>query len=168
MSKLRHGSRVLDLCCGAGYDTMRLTQMGASAVGIDLSEESITIARERNPDIPFYIGNMLEKYTFIGKVDAIICLAGLVHLPVESLPTAFERMSEVMDAGGSLLLMIRDGKGRVDKMSDVVVDGEEYDRSFYAHTLEELQECSEGLFAFDRIIGNPEESIWVSCVFKRL
>ncbi|MBP3701904.1 MAG: class I SAM-dependent methyltransferase [Lachnospiraceae bacterium] len=167
MSRLPHGSRVLDLCCGAGYDSMRLAQMGHRVVGIDLSEESVAIARERNPQIPFYVDNMLEDYRYIGKIDAIVCLAGLVHLPAERLRTAFERMADVLDVGGSILLMVRDGEGRVDRMSDVVVDGEEYDRSFYAHNLEELKEYSAGLFVFDRVIGDPEESIWVNYVFKR-
>ena len=168
MGRLPYGSRVLDLCCGAGYDSMRLAQMGASVVGIDLSEESIAIAKERNPKIPFYVGNMLDDYSDIGHVDAIICLAGLVHLPEEQLRTAFERMAQVMAPGGVVLLMIRDGEGRIDRMSDVVVDGEEYDRSFYAHTLEELTIHSEGLLVFDRVIGDSEESIWVNYVFKRV
>lgn len=55
MSRLPHGARVLDLCCGAGYDSMRLSRMGASVVGIDISEASISIAKERNTDIPFYV-----------------------------------------------------------------------------------------------------------------
>ena len=168
MGRLPYGSRVLDLCCGAGYDSMRLAQMGASVVGIDLSEESIAIAKERNPKIPFYVGNMLDDYSDIGHVDAIICLAGIVHLPEERLRIAFERMAQVMTPGGVVLLMIRDGEGRIDRMSDIVVDGEEYDRSFYAHTLEELTKHSEGLFVFDRVIGDPEESIWVNYVFKRV
>lgn len=168
MGRLPYGSRVLDLCCGAGYDSMRLAQMGASVVGIDLSEESIAIAKERNPKIPFYVGNMLDDYSDIGHVDAIICLAGLVHLPEEQLRMAFERMAQVMAPGGVVLLMVRDGEGRIDRMSDVVVDGEEYDRSFYAHTLEELNAHSDELFVFDRVIGDPEESIWVNYVFKRI
>ncbi len=168
MSRLPCGSRVLDLCCGAGYDSMRLAQMGASVVGIDLSEESVAIAKERNPDIPFYIGNMLEDYSYIGKVDAIICMAGLVHLPAEKLREAFEQMARVMDAGGFVLLNIRYGEGRVDRMSDVVVDGEEYDRSFYAHTLAELTEHSAELFVYDSIIEEPDETIWANYVFKRL
>ena len=168
MKDLHRGARVLDLCCGAGYDARRLAEMGASVVGIDLSEESIAIARDRNPSIPFYVGNMLEDYSHIGKVDAIICLAGLVHLPVEQLRTAFECMAEVMNVGGEILFMIRDGEGRVDRMSDVVVDGEEYDRSFYAHNLGELQKHSKGLFVFDRVIGDPNESIWVNYVFKKV
>lgn len=168
MGRLPYCSRVLDLCCGAGYDSMRLAQMSASVVGIDLSEESIAIAKERNPKIPFYVGNMLDDYSDIGHVDAIICLAGLVHLPEEQLRMAFERMAQVMAPGGVVLLMVRDGEGRIDRMSDVVVDGEEYDRSFYAHTLEELNAHSDELFVFDRVIGDPEESIWVNYVFKRI
>ncbi len=168
MSRLPDGARVLDLCCGTGYDSMRLSQMGASVVGIDLSEESIAIAKERNPGIPFYVHDMLENYSKIGKVDAIICLAGLVHLPAEKLRAAFERMAEVLGKDGSVLLAVRDGEGRIDAMSDVVVDGEEYDRSFYAHTFQELTSQSEGLFAFDRVLADPEEPIWVNYVFKRL
>lgn len=168
MSRLPYGSRVLDLCCGAGYDSMRLAQMGASVVGIDLSEESVAIAKERNPDIQFYVENMLDDYSYIGKVDAIICMAGLVHIPAEKLRAAFEQMARVIDTGGFVLLTVRYGEGRVDRMSDVVVDGEEYDRSFYAHNLTELTEHSAGLFVYDSIIEEPDEDIWVNYVFKRL
>lgn len=166
MSSLPPGPRVLDLCCGAGYDSMRLAKMGADMVGIDLSEASIAIAREKNPGIPFYVGDMLEDYRYIGLTDAIVCLAGIVHLPTDKLPAAFRRMRDVLKPGGSLLLAVRDGTGRVDRMSDVVVDGEEYDRSFYAHNLDELKESSDGLFLLDRVIEDPEESVWVNYVFK--
>lgn len=168
MSRIPRGSRVLDLCCGTGYDAMRLAQMGASVVGLDLSEASIAIARERNPDIPFYVGDMLADYRSIGPVDAIICCAGLVHLPNERLRTAFTRMHEVMKPGGSLLLVVRDGTGRMERLSDVVVDGEAYDRAFYAHNLAELEEYAEGLFAYDRTIKEPEASVWANYVFKRV
>ena len=152
----------------AGYDSMRLEHLGAHVAGLDLSEESIAIARMKNPGISFYVGNMLEDYRYIGKVNAIICLAGLVHLPVDQLRMAFKRMAEVMDAGGRILLMVRDGESRFDKMSDVVIDGEAYDRAFYAHTLEELRSQSEGLFVFDHEIGSAKPSIWVNYVFKRV
>jgi len=168
MSRLPYGSYVLDLCCGAGYDSLRLAQMGATVVGIDISEESISIARKRNPDISFHICDMLNDYSFIGKVDAIVCLAGLVHIPAEKLRIAFERMFQVMDSDGVMLLRVYDGEGRVDRMSEYVIDGEEYDRSFYAHTLEELNKYANGLFVFERVIVDSKESIWVNYVFKRL
>ena len=48
--------RVLDLCCGAGYESMRMAKLGANVVGIDLSPESIAIAKQRNPDLKFHTG----------------------------------------------------------------------------------------------------------------
>ncbi len=168
MSKLPRRPRVLDLCCGAGYDSMRLARMGARVVGIDLSRESIAIAREKNPGISFFVRDMLGNYKPIGKVDAIICCAGLVHLPVEKLRTAFERMAEVTETGASVLLVVREGEGRVDEMSDLVVDGEAYDRAFYAHSLRELTRAAEGLFVYEREIGDSERSVWVNAVFRRV
>lgn len=46
-------------------------------------------------------------------------------------------MAAVMEKGGGILLIVRDGEGRVEKFSNVTVDGEKYDRAFYAHTLDE-------------------------------
>lgn len=54
------------------------------------------------------------------------------------------------------------------KMRDVFIDGEAYDRAFYAYTLEELKSQSEGLFAFDHEIGSAKPSIWGNNVFKRV
>lgn len=159
---------ILDLCCGAGYDSWRLASLGANVVGIDLSEESLAIARNRNPELIFHLGDMLDDYSYIGMVDGILCSAGLVHLPTAELRTAFERMAAVVKMDGRVLLVIRDGEGRVARFSDVVVDGEEYDRSFYAHTLEELRTASMGLLKFDSEIGESDESIWKNYIFKRI
>jgi 2-polyprenyl-3-methyl-5-hydroxy-6-metoxy-1,4-benzoquinol methylase len=45
--------RILDAGCGAGYESMRLACLGAEVVGIDISEESINIARIKNPKCHF-------------------------------------------------------------------------------------------------------------------
>ena len=168
MKMLPARPRVLDLCCGAGYESMRLHALGAEVIGLDFSEASIAIARKHNPDLTFAVGDMLEDYTAIGPVDAIICIAGLVHLPTEQLRTAFERMNAVLRPGGKLLFVVRDGVGRQDKSSDVIVDGERYDRAFYAHTQEELMQQSEGIFAFEQEIPDTEPSIWRNYVFVKL
>ena len=40
--------------------------------------KSLLIAREKNPSITFYNDNLLNDYSYIGKVDAIVRIAGLV------------------------------------------------------------------------------------------
>lgn len=168
LNELPSHPRILDLCCGAGYDSMRLASLGADVVGIDLSEESLYIARKHNHELVFYLGNMLEDYSYIGKVDGILCSAGLVHLSTEQLPAAFNRMASVIEKGGSILLTIRDGEGRVSRFSDVVVDGEEYDRAFFAHTLTELESAAEGLFQFAKELDRGNPPIWRNYIFKRI
>ena len=46
LSHIRPGMRVLDLGCGAGWLTLAMAQRGAEATGIDISEESLNVARE--------------------------------------------------------------------------------------------------------------------------
>lgn len=57
-----HG-RVLDLACGAGRHAIYLNELGYDVVGIDLSEESIKMARKsRNETLDFYVHDMRDLY----------------------------------------------------------------------------------------------------------
>ena len=159
------GSRFLDLCCGAGYESQRIHVCGYDVVGIDFSEESLRIAREKNPEIPFYKDNLLNDYSYIGKVDAIIIIAGLVHIETAELRTAFLRMRSVLKENGSLFITVRDGIGKIPERSVTTIDGEEYDRNFIAHTLNELIEASDGLFTFEREVGH-DGTVWQNYIFR--
>ena len=46
LSHIRPGMRVLDLGCGAGWLTLAMAQRGADATGLDISAESLEVARE--------------------------------------------------------------------------------------------------------------------------
>ena len=158
--------RVLDLCCGAGYETMRLARLGAQAEGLDLSRESLRIAREHNPSIPFHAGDMLADYSHLGRFDGLVCIAGLVHLTDTQLPLAFRRMANVLKPDTPVLLVVRDGEGRLSRHSDVEVDGIRYDRAFFAHTLKALQRASSGLFRFEAHWPHEEPSPWRNYLFR--
>lgn len=161
------GSRFLDLCCGAGYESQRIHSYGYNVVGIDFSEESLRIAREKNPSISFYNDNLLNDYTYIGKVNAVIVIAGLVHIDTSDLRTAFLRMQSVLDENGRLFITVRDGIGKIPERSLSIIDGEEYDRNFIAHTLDELLNASEGLFKFEKEVGF-DGTVWRNYIFKRI
>lgn len=159
--------KILDLCCGAGYESRRMKQLGAIVTGLDFSEVSIRIARERNPDIEFYVEDMLNDYAHIGKFDGIAVIAGLVHIPNAKLSRAFLSMSKVLDAGGLLLLVVREGTGKRVQQSYVTIDDEKYDRDFYAHTLDELKAYSDGLFVFVEEALPDEHDVWKRYLFMR-
>lgn len=166
LALLPPGGRVLDLCCGAGYETGRIRAKGFDALGLDFSGESLRIARERNPDIPFFQADMLGDYSQIGPVDGILLSAGLVHIETKDLPLAFSRMAQVLRPGGLLLASVREGEGKLDEWSLREIDGENYDRNFIAHTLNELVEGAGGLFAFLRELPS-DRPIWRQYLFAR-
>lgn len=167
LSLLPPGGRVLDLCCGAGYETGRIRERGFDALGLDFSGESLKIARERNPDIPFYQGDMLEDYSrIVGMVDGILLSAGLVHVETADLPRAFAQMAKVVKPGGYVLASIREGSGRLEEWSLREIDGEQYDRNFIAHTLDEVTRVAKGLFAYRRELPS-DMPIWRQLLFAR-
>lgn len=128
--------RILDLCCGAGYESMRLKSLGAQVVGADLSTKSLEIAKAKNPEIEFYVKDMLKNYSDLGKFDGIVCIAGIVHLQGDQLGIAFKNMAEVLREKGFLLLVYKEGE----KLQETsVYNNEVYKRNFVYHTQEELK-----------------------------
>lgn len=166
LSLLPPGGRVLDLCCGAGYETWRVRRRGFEAVGLDLSPASLAIARERNPDVPFYQGDLLEDYSHIGPVDGVLIIAGLVHVEARDLPLAFRRMGQVLRPGGYLAAAVREGRGRLEEQSVREIDGETYDRNFIAHDLEELTGAMGEAFAYLREL-ETDMPIWHTYLFQK-
>ena len=157
---------MLDLCCGAGYESQRVRRLGFEAAGLDISAASLAIARERNPDIPFYQGDLLEDYTRLGPVDGILVIAGLVHVETPDLPLAFQRMDEVLRPGGYVLASIREGRGRLEEWSLREIDGERYDRNFIAHTPDEVIGAAQRWFSYCRELAS-DMPIWRQLLFRR-
>lgn len=141
--------------------------MGAKVTGLDFSEESIRIAKERNPDIKFVIGDMLNDYSYLGKFDGCAVIAGLVHLSNEKLSKAFEQIYKVLKDKGIFFIVVGEGIGKSAKSSYTNIDGEDYDRDFYLHTLEELKLHSLGKFVFVNEIIIEKDTSWKYYIFKK-
>lgn len=163
---LPQNPRILDLCCGAGYESMRMQKLGANVTGLDFSEESIRIAKELNPNINFFIDDMLNDYSYLGKFDGCVVIAGLVHLPNDKLSKAFDQINKILYDDSFIFIVVKDGSGKSLKSSYTTIDGKDYDRNFYLHTLEELKLYSEGKFLFVKELLMEEKSSWKYYIFK--
>jgi 2-polyprenyl-3-methyl-5-hydroxy-6-metoxy-1,4-benzoquinol methylase len=87
---------ILDVGCGAGYKTLVLAEAnpGATLVGIDLSEKSVELARDRLrfhgfPDVQFYALSLTDVAQLGMKFDYINCDEVLYLMPdlVQTLKT---------------------------------------------------------------------------------
>ncbi len=60
---LNKGAKILDLACGKGRHAIHMNNLGYDVIGIDLSEESISIAKKaENETLAFFVHDMRELY----------------------------------------------------------------------------------------------------------
>lgn len=73
----RKPSLMLDLCCGTGSFSEKFTEKGIEVIGVDLSEEMLSVARnkasERKLDI-LYLCQNATNLDLYGTVDGAVCL----------------------------------------------------------------------------------------------
>ena len=106
--------RVLDLGCGAGPVSRRLSEQGFSTWGLDLSPALIAVARQRLPGAEFQCGSILDvrlpKAVAVAAVGEVLNYA-TAHDPA-ALSGVFRRVFEALVPGGVFLFDLA-GPGRV-------------------------------------------------------
>jgi len=138
LSLLPKEPTILDLGCGTGPESKRLQSLGAKVTGIDISQESIRIARDRNPDISFIIGNFTTIDESIGQFDGVFAAASLIHIAQEEITRVLERIITILKRNGTLCIIIRDGHGKTVMYS--IIDNKKYERTIYFYTREEVSQ----------------------------
>jgi SAM-dependent methyltransferase len=135
--------RVLDLGCGAGYESKRLASLGARVVGVDYSEESIRIARERTPECRFEVLDFRQLDDRFGAFDGVFASASLIHVSPEELSGVLWRIASVLKPGGYLLAIVRAGDGMRETWP--IVEGQVLRRVIYRYRREHLEAACSGL-----------------------
>ncbi|MBD3407876.1 MAG: methyltransferase domain-containing protein [Candidatus Lokiarchaeota archaeon] len=146
-NELRPG-KVLDLGCGTGQNTIFLAENGFDAIGVDISPEAISLARENAKEIGvsvgFRVGDVLRlsRYFPAHSFDAIID-SGLFHiLSDDDRWTYVRQIHRVLKENGRYYLLCfsekeqsRAGPRRVSKAEIDTVFGKHFKINYIADTL---------------------------------
>src|SRR3954469_16748684 len=89
MSDLEHlanaidlrGKTVVDIGCGDGAFVRALAGAGADALGIEVSEHAVAVARERDPAHRYELGGAERLPLEDGSVDVATLMRSLHHVP---------------------------------------------------------------------------------------
>lgn len=99
-SKLSASSKVLDMGCGAGFLTHELSKAGHEVVGVDLSEDSLRIARKLDASgrIHYLSADVTAVPLEAGSFDAVCAMDLLEH--VEKPRAVVQEASRLLKPGG--------------------------------------------------------------------
>ena len=115
------GGLCADLACGTGSITRRLLAKGFDMIGIDISEEMLRIARERemtlkgsdiNKDTEeerqeiLYLQQDIRSFELYGTVRAVICACDSINyiLRPDEVEQVLSLVNNYLDPGGMLIL----------------------------------------------------------------
>lgn len=132
---LWQGRRVLEIGCGIGSDAEEFARSGAEYVGIDYSEHSVTIAKDRfrtlelEGDFHVMDASDTQKLRTLGKFDLVYSYGVLHHFP------AIDRM--------------------IDNVHQVALDGAEFRFMVYAKNSWKYAMIQKGLDQFEAQAGCP-------------
>ncbi len=96
---------VLDLGCGTGSMTRRLADKNYDMIGIDLSDEMLLIAREKNMDREnniLYLCQDMREFELYGTVNAVVSVCDSMNyiLSEEELLQVLRLVNNYLDPGG--------------------------------------------------------------------
>src|SRR6185437_11484814 len=88
-ASLPQGSRVLDVCCGAGASALPAAEAvgpTGNVIGVDLAKQLLELARAKAAqrglsNVEFEVGDMLSLRFPVASFDAVICVFGIFFVP---------------------------------------------------------------------------------------
>ena len=122
----KHGKMptlLLDLACGTGAFSNEMALGGIEVIGIDASEEMLSIARENSADKGtdvLFLCQRAEELDLYGTVDGVICcLDSINHITdLRKLKAAFKKVSLFMEQGSLFIFDVNTPF----KHSDILAD----------------------------------------------
>jgi cyclopropane fatty-acyl-phospholipid synthase-like methyltransferase len=101
-ARLPQGARVLDLGCGSGA-LARLLADQFEVVGVDISSEQLTLAREAVPRATFVEADLTTLEVDEASFDGVCALYSITHVPREEHASLFARIAGWLRPGGLFL-----------------------------------------------------------------
>ncbi|HKW90259.1 MAG TPA: methyltransferase domain-containing protein [Methylomirabilota bacterium] len=126
---------VLEVGCGPGHVGRFVAALGPRVVGLDLSEQSVRIARRLNPRLRFMVGDMRALPLRDGDCGALLAFYTLIYFDAPATAAILAEYRRVLRSGAPILLAVHGGDGS-ERFTDF--RGKPIDVTLHYHRLDAL------------------------------
>jgi len=95
------GKNYLDIGCGSGNYTQAIYDKGFNICGLDISRQMLDLARKKNPQIQWILGDTCNLLFKEGVFDGAICVLSTHH--IKDIEKAFSEVFRVMKYGSFVI-----------------------------------------------------------------
>ncbi len=126
------GGLALDLCCGTGKMTRLMQKAGFDMIGIDASEQMLSVARDSSDDHCLYLQQDIRDFELYGTVGAVVSVCDSLNYITDpgDLARVFSLVSNYLDPGGIFLFDMNTEHMYRDEIGDTVIAEDREDVSF--------------------------------------
>lgn len=98
------GKNILDIASGEGYGSALMAEQASSVIGVDISEEAVSLAKEkyRRENLEYRVGRASAIPVDSASIDAVISFETIEHLTEQE--TMLEEIKRVLRPGGFLII----------------------------------------------------------------
>jgi ubiquinone/menaquinone biosynthesis C-methylase UbiE len=100
--------KALDICCGAGTNTVYLAEKGFEVTGIDISSKAIEYAKKKAEQANVKINFMMQNFVNLPfgdeEFDFVFDMGCFHHVEIEDRPKFIKGVHRVLKKGGNYLL----------------------------------------------------------------
>lgn len=126
VEKLPPEPLILDLGCGTGGESKRLIDLGASVVGIDLSEKSIEYAKNNVIDAEFIVMDIMDMNFEEGKFNGILDAGSLFHFNKHDQNIVLTKLLKCLKDGSIFLSFYPEGD--FEGIQEIEIETKKYNR----------------------------------------
>lgn len=99
----RPGAKALDLGCGTGEHVSGPLAAHFEVTGVDISPQSIALARQRTPGVTYVVGDMATMDFPEASFGLVVGFYSLIHVPREFHAELLGRIYRFLEPGGVLI-----------------------------------------------------------------
>lgn len=154
-------ARLADVGCGPGWEAETFASRGYDAIGIDLTDAFLAVAREQASDASFARMDMRRLGLATDAFDGLWACASVLHLPRADVPGTLSEFRRALTPGGVVCLSVKRGHGT--ETGTVYATDE---RRFTLYEPDELETLlSDAGFGIESI-GTDEADEWVQAMAR--